>query len=269
VLLHGCRQTAAELAQGARIAPMADAIGALVLMPDQADAANPYRCWNWFDARTVAGKGEAAIVAAMIRKVRHRRRIDLRRLVVGGMSAGGALAAVVGVRYPRLVGGVFVHSGLAAGAAASDFSALSVMRRGPDNDVAAFAREARRVSRSTALVPLLVLQGNRDDVVAARNAAALARQYLAFNGVDVPPGSESTLPPADRDERDGADVRRMTRTREWQRDGLPLVRLVEMDGLGHAWCGGDATLPFNQAGPPDATALLGEWLLTAVARDRR
>jgi hypothetical protein len=33
-----------------------------------------------------------------------------------------------------------------------------------------------------------------------------------------------------------------------------------VDNLGHAWSGGDAALAFNDGRPPDATAMLGDWL---------
>lgn len=262
-LIHGCRQTAEEFAQGTRVEALADRVGALVLMPHQKRMANPYRCWNWFDRRTADGKGEAAIVAAMIGDVLRRYRADPSRVVAAGMSSGAGLAAVLGVRFPGLVHGVVAHSGIACGAAASAFTAISVMRLGPETDVAAIAAEARRASGSDAPVRLLILQGRDDAVVASRHAEALARQYLALNGVDVPGGAATTLPPPDRDERDATDLMRVVRTREWLRDGLPLVRLVDVDGLGHAWSGGDAALPYNDAAAPDATAMLGEWLAPA------
>ena len=263
ILLHGCKQTPTELAQGARITALADAQRALVLMPDQSKSANPYRCWNWFDARTAAGHGEAAIVAKMIRKVARRWRADPARVVVAGMSAGAALAAIMGVRYPKLVRAVATHSGIACGAAASAFTALVVMKRGPENDVAAIATRARGTDEI--VVPLLAIQGTVDEVVAHRHGEALARQYLVLNGVAVPGGSASALPPADFDTRDATTMPHATRTREWRRDARPLVRLVEIEWLGDAWGGGDATLPFNDGGPPDATAMIGDWI-EALAR---
>ena len=90
--------------------------------------------------------------------------------------------------------------------------------------------------------------------------AALARQYLALNGIAVPGGSATTLPPADFDARDATTLPHVTRTREWRRDGRPVVRLVEIEWLGHAWSGGDPSLPFNDGAPPDATAMIGDWL---------
>ena len=258
-LIHGCRQTPEAFARGTRIDAAADRAGVLVLMPDQKDSANPYRCWNWFDRRTAKGKGEAAIVAAMIRKVARRYGTDAERTVVAGMSSGAALAAVLGVRFASLVRGVFAQSGIACGAAASAFTALAVMRRGPETDVAAIAANARRDAGGSVRVRLLALQGADDDVVAALNASALARQYLALNGVDVPPGASSTLPAPDVATRDATTSRRVVQTREWQTDGHGVVRLVDIAELGHAWSGGDASLPFNDPAPPDATTMLVDW----------
>src|SRR5215471_683003 len=95
VFCHGCKQTPEEFAQGARIAALADRLGWLVLLPRQKESANAWHCWNWFDNATANGRGEAAIVGAMIRKVRRWNRADHARIVVVGMSAGGSLAAVI------------------------------------------------------------------------------------------------------------------------------------------------------------------------------
>jgi len=43
-----------------------------------------------------------------------------------------------------------------------------------------------------------------------------------------------------------------------------LVRMVRVDGLGHAWSGGDAAFPYNDPGPPDATALLGVFVAELI-----
>jgi poly(hydroxyalkanoate) depolymerase family esterase len=259
VLLHGCKQTADEFARGTRIAAAADRAGLLVLMPDQKDSANPYRCWNWFDHRTAEGNGEAAIVAAMIGKVARRFGTDRTRIVVAGTSSGAALAAVLGIRFPEIVRGVFAHSGLACGAAASAFTALTVMRRGPDTDVAAIARSAQR-GAGEAHVAITVVQGGDDDVVARLNAEALVRQYLAFNRFDVPDGANSTLPEPNATTHETPHATRSVRTREWRRDARTLVRIVDVSGLGHAWSGGDGALPFNDPVPPDATAMLVDWV---------
>jgi poly(hydroxyalkanoate) depolymerase family esterase len=259
VLCHGCKQTPEEFAQGSRIVEMADRQGCVVLLPRQKDSANPWRCWNWFEGRTMRGQGEAAIVAAQIRTVCRRYRIDRKRVLVAGMSAGGALAAVLGLRYPGLVTGVAVHSGLPCGAAKSALTAIAVMQSGPEQDVERIGTAARSSAPSAILpVPLLAVHGGADGVVAPANALALVRQYLRLN---CDPGTEAratvrTVPAADR----------MAHTvREWRIDGRLVARHVEVAGLGHAWSGGDAALPYNDAHGPDATALVGDFFADALS----
>src|ERR1700687_1964389 len=125
--IHGCKQTpedisaatrsAATRSAATRIAARADANGWLVLLPRQVAKANPWSCWNWFDTATSAGRGEAAIVAAQVRAVRRAYRVHPRKVYVAGFSSGGGLASAVAVSHASLFAGVFVHSGLAGGAA--------------------------------------------------------------------------------------------------------------------------------------------------------
>jgi len=260
VFCHGCKQTPEEFAQGTRIAAFADRMGALVLMPRQKDSANAWRCWNWFDPATARGRGETAIVAAMIRSVRRWRRADPARVVAVGMSAGGALAAVLGLRAAGVVRAVAVHSGVACGAAVSAFTAIGVMQRGPETDVEAIAASARAEKPSA--VPLLAIHGEADTVVAQSNAVALVRQYLRLNGhpaVPTPMQPATSLPHPDAEHHE-VHGGRMTTTREWSRDGRLAVRYVSIAGLGHAWSGGDDALPFNDAAGPDATALVADFV---------
>jgi poly(hydroxyalkanoate) depolymerase family esterase len=229
VLIHGCKQTPEEFAAATRIAALADANGWLVLLPRQNPKANRYSCWNWFDPPTSAGRGETAIVAAQVKAVCHDFRVDRGKVFVAGFSSGGALAAALAVRYPELFAGAFVHSALACGAAALPSSALKVMRDGADTDSERIGARARADSGGAVRLPILIVHGDKDDVVAVANAADIERQFLALNG--------------------------------GQRE---LVRVVRHPKLGHAWAGGDETYPFNDAKAPDATGLLGEAMKARV-----
>ena len=269
VLCHGCKQTPEDIAQGTRITDLADRAGFVVLLPRQKESANAWHCWNWFDERTARGDGEAAIVAAQIRSVRRAYRVDRKRVVVAGMSAGGALAAIIGVRFPDLVSAIAVHSGLPCGAARSAVTAMSVLQQGPDQDVEAIAAEARaRVAPRDIRVPLLAVHGDDDAVVAPRNGAALVRQYLRLNGHPAaaePAGATGALPPADFERQVAHPDGHVATVREWRRDGRIVARHVGVAGLGHAWSGGDAALAYNDAAAPDATALLGDFFADAVS----
>lgn len=261
VLIHGCKQTPEELAAATRIAALADEYGWLVLLPRQSGKANSWSCWNWFDPATGAGRGEAAIVAAQVRAVRRRFRVDRRRVFVAGLSAGGALAATLGARHPAMFAGVFVHSGLACGAASSAMSAMQVMKRGPDTDSQHIGAEARAAADGAPVrLPLFVVHGEDDRVVAQENAFQLVRQYLALNGRAIPDGPASLLPPPDAETSVALEDGRTMHVAEFRDGRRVVVRLVRVPGLGHAWSGGDAAYPFNDPKPPDATALLGEFV---------
>ena len=261
VLCHGCNQTPEEFARGTRIAELADRHGWLVLMPRQASWANPLRCWNWFGSSTMLGGGEAAIVAALIQIVRRRYGADSRRTIAVGISAGAALAAVLGIRFPRYVRAVVAHSGVACGAAATAMAASDVMLRGPQTDVEAIGTQAR--AGATLPVPLLAIHGASDTVIAPANTIALVRQYLRFNGhpaVSAERGSSADLPRADTERIANTVDDRGVTTFEWWIDDRLIVRYVAIAGLGHAWSGGDETLPFNDARAPDASTLLREFV---------
>ena len=269
VLLHGCQQTPEEIAAATRITALADAQGWLVLLPRQKHSANGWRCWNWFDKRTAAGHGEAAIVAAQVRAVRRAYRAHPRRVFVVGMSAGGCLAAVLGLHLARMFAAVGVHSGVACGAASSPLKAMETLASGADAPIEAIAGLAReRTSRRALPVPLCVIHGGRDPVVAAVNAVELTRQYLVFNAwmaAGASPAGE--LPPATASASATLDSGRTTSTDDYRLDGRLVARLIRVPELGHAWSGGDGAYAYNDPLPPDATALFARFFAEAQ-RDR-
>ena len=270
VICHGCRQTAEEFAALARIAEHADRTGWLVLLPRQTTAANAWGCWNWFEANTGRGAGEAAIVAAQIVAVRRAYHAKRERVWVAGLSSGGALGAVLGLRHPRLVRGVLAHSGLACGAASAAATALLVMQHGPDTDVARIGAEARDAQRDDPPLPvaLLVVHGDRDGVVAPANGVGLVAQYLRYNAHPAAAAgyaAGTALPPSDATSREDADERHPVRIDDWKSGARVIVRHVAVEGLGHAWSGGDAEFPYADPRGPDALDLLARFATEAAA----
>jgi poly(hydroxyalkanoate) depolymerase family esterase len=266
VLIHGCKQTPEDLAAATRIAAHADANGWLVLLPRQLAKANPWSCWNWFDTATSGGRGEAAIVAAQVRSVRRSYRIHPRKVYAAGMSAGGCLAAVLGLRHSALFAGVFVHSGIACGAASGPLTAMRVLAHGADTDVEKIAADARANALRRALpVPLLAISGANDTVVAEINTVQLVRQYLVFNGRLAPhTGASSALPPADHEATSTLPAGRAMTVSDYRDGGRLVARRIRVTGLAHAWSGGDDAFPYNDSNAPDATAILAKFVAEFV-----
>jgi poly(hydroxyalkanoate) depolymerase family esterase len=251
VMLHGCQQSAEELAQGTRINLLADRFGFAVLYPEQSKTAHVHRCWHWYENSADGGKGEAASVVSLVQAMLAQHDLDPERVYLAGMSAGAGLAAMLAVEYPTVFAAVALHSGPVFGDAHSAISAMDVMRRGSRKDPVQLIDAAVDVAKYPGM-PALILHGELDSVVSNANADQLTEEFLRLNGfVDANGAWRSG---EKREEKlDGAVIR------DFVKGGRRVVRSCIARGLGHAWSGGDDTVPFHSSKGPDATALLWDF----------
>ena len=263
VMLHGCKQDVQSFAAGTRINNLADQKRFLVLYPEQRRLANAFRCWNWFDPSSNQGKGEAAIVAGMVRTVIAKHNIDARRVYVAGISAGGALTNVLASFYAELFAAGAVHSGLMFQAASSASVALNVMRHGSDRDPLQVARSAFELSGANInATPIFVIQGDQDRTVDSLNAEQIVAQFSELHRLSAQAQQRSfdeshrekiVAPSADRYGYRQLDIGDSER---------PYLRQVSVQGLAHAWSGGNARYPYNDPRGPDANEMM--WAFFAL-----
>jgi len=256
VMLHGCSQDARTLAQGSRMNELAEQHRFMVLYPQQSLQANPFRCWNWFEPRIGRGAGEAAAIVALVNAVARRYPIDRSRIYVAGISAGGAMTAILALGYGKLFAACAIVAGVMYGAAESALTGTRAMRHGASVSPERTAEAAaRRASRKASFVPALVIHGTDDSVVHPLNAEQIVRQLRRFADVL----GTSVEPWKDVAERRVSSAPRSYRQRDYVRSSQLLLRSILIEGLGHAWSGGDDRLPFNDSAQPDTSRLIWDF----------
>ncbi len=248
VMLHGCKQTATEFAQGTRMNQVAARSGMVVVYPQQSRQRQSLRCWRWYLPDEHRGYAEADAIAALIRSLLRRHKLDRTRVYLAGMSAGAGMASLLALRHPRLFAAIALHSGPVMGNASSISSGMQTMRRGTLNDpLASLEPLAKPIRAGENFLPALILQGQLDRVVAANNGEQLTRQFAYLNGF--------AADAAAHEKQVGADTNREYMQYDYRRQRKTIVRYCQIRKIGHAWSGGDARLDFNTADGPNATVL--------------
>lgn len=261
VMLHGCTQDAADFAAGTRMNEQARALGMVVLYPEQSQRDNPRKCWNWFHPQhQQRGRGEPAVLAALTESVAAAHRVDRSRIYVAGLSAGGAMADILGAAYPEVFAAVGVHSGLPRGSATDVVSALAAMRSGAPAPV--------RAPAGASLPPAIVFHGDADSTVHSSNGQALIDAALQDRGLEAAagPGTPGPGAAAQTIEGQSAQGQGYRQTVYHDRNGRTIAEYWQLHGAGHAWSGGHPDGSHTDPAGIDASAQMLRFFLAHPKR---
>ncbi len=275
VMLHGCTQDPETFAIGTGMNDAALSQGFFVLYPAQAQSANANRCWNWFEPEHQRrDAGEPALIAGMTRAIIHEYAIDPQRVYVAGLSAGGAMAAILGDGYPDLYAAVGVHSGLATGAARDIGTAFAAMQGGSPAlpgmsgkmrpralRIAQTEIDRNRPTRRASAPPTIVFHGDRDHTVHASNGEHVVAACMKSAA------NHSTWSPdaAEQERRRSGHGREYTRRLHRNASGRVMSEHWIVHSAGHAWSGGRAGGSYTDPSGPDATAEMVRFFLANPA----
>jgi poly(hydroxyalkanoate) depolymerase family esterase len=240
VMLHGGTQRGDDFAAGTRMNDLAEEHGFIVAYPSQCKAANASLCWNWFaPEHQKRGTGEPSIIAGITSEIVANHNVDPDRVFVAGLSAGGAMAAVMAATYPDMYAAVGVHSGLPYRSATDLPSAFAAMR-GNAGPRRRRSRKPREVADASPRVRTIIFHGDADKIVHPSNATGI---------VGGPKLGESIEPAEAR----SSAARSYTRTLIRDQSGVAVVEQWLLHGSGHAWSGGSPNGSYTDPHGPDAS----------------
>jgi poly(hydroxyalkanoate) depolymerase family esterase len=259
IMLHGCTQNPDDFAAGTRMNELADKHAFLVAYPAQSANANGSNCWNWFNVSDQArDRGEPSLIAGITREVASSYRVDERRIFVAGLSAGAAMAVILGATYPDLFAAVGAHSGLPYGAADDVPSAFAAMR-GSSGPIFSGRGLKSRTSTPrdapTRAPPTIVFHGDHDTTVNADNGSKIVAQAIALGREQTGCLKKSVQAQV------SANGRECTIT--IYRDSMmrPCIEQWVLHGAGHAWSGGCSNGSYIDERGPDASAEMVRFFL--------
>lgn len=245
VVLHGCKQKAAAFARDAGWLAFADSSNVVLLLPEQKGlpsylqdlypwlvswlmgwygANNQSACFNWFEPDdTRRDQGEALSIRQMIDTMVARYSVDRSRVYIVGLSAGGAMTAVMLAAYPERFAGGAIVAGVPVGCADTVTKALQCMNPGTDRTPAEWRRRVRDLAGADAHIPpISIWEGDADTRVVPLNQQELVEQWTAADGIAATPT---------RVESDGPVTRKLYADSA----GVTQVESVMVKGLGHAF----------------------------------
>jgi poly(hydroxyalkanoate) depolymerase family esterase len=289
VMLHGCKQNPIQFAEETRMNQLAEKENFIVLYPamdrwfnplfNDPDEVNIDGCWNWFlDENQHRGEGLPESIIEVINDAQenlendHNLSIDWNRVYAAGLSAGGAMACILGVTYPDIFSGIAVCSGLAYDAVNTNLWMESWTRNSEyalkngvtdpyDCGNKAF-EEMEKAFKETGVkrkIPVIVFHGVSDTRVHPINGEQVVTQWAQTNFrieggqgiVDVTP----SLIKADTIK----NGRSYTKYVYHDKNNGPFMEFWLIHGMKHAWSGGSKNGKFTDPLGPDATSIIWDF----------
>jgi poly(hydroxyalkanoate) depolymerase family esterase len=273
VMLHGCTQKASGFADGTHMNELAECYNFIVAYPQQLRAAHAYGCWNWFQpGNQERGSGEAALLAGIVQEIVQQTRewtIDKRRIYVAGISAGAAMAGILGATYPDLFAAIGIHAGIAYKAAQNVQNGMKVMRRGGPTTLLQEALIATAMGEHARVVPTIVFHGTSDFTVAPVNGDQVVEQWMQSNVLAAHGAYTANFQQPDTHVTGKVPGGRSYEVLTWNdTSGHPLQEYWKINGMGHAWSGGKGGSYTDAKGPDASEAMYHFFMQQSIEQDR-
>jgi poly(hydroxyalkanoate) depolymerase family esterase len=261
VMLHGCTQSAADFAVGTQMNLVAEEHNFIVVYPQQVRKNNSLYCWNWFDlANQSRDHGEPAMIVGIVQDILQNTTqwtIDTARIYVAGISAGAAMSVILGATYPDIFAAIGIHSGFEYQALKSHRGALTISKRGGPDPLQQGLAAYEAMGSYARIVPTIVFHGTKDTVINITNGDQVVQQWMQTDML----ASHDTYV-ADFNAPATATTYKIPTgyaytVYTWQNSrGKTIQEYWKVNGLGHAWSGGNSSGSYTDSRGPSASEAL-------------
>ena len=226
VVLHGCAQTATEMAEQSGWNSLADFHNFMVLYPQQKVENNLNKCFNWYENQDISkNDGESDTIREMIQYAIQNYDIDPSKIFVTGLSAGGAMTNVLLANYPDLFDSGAILSGIPFKAANDLATAYAAMQgkveKSNEEWVAAISENNPNYEGEYPKV--VIFHGFDDPFVNVKNAEIIEMQWKGIHKIE----SNPTMVP---EFNGNPDIIKTT----YFKNNCPTIVKYEINDLGHA-----------------------------------
>jgi poly(hydroxyalkanoate) depolymerase family esterase len=260
VALHGCTETADAFRQLTQTDNLAETRNFIVVYPEQPSSANYMSCWNWFNPKDQQrGSGEPSLIAGITGWVQQHYSVDPNRTYVMGLSAGGAMASVMGATYPDLYAAIGVGSGIEYGATGIQY----VAGIGGTDPTQAGQAAFRAMGSHAREMPALIFHGGKDAIVPVINANNLVRQWLTTADWADDGRIDGSIPasPSQTLNQRTPSGRSYTVAKYVDGHGQELLQYWLEPDMAHAWSGGCGCAQYADPSGPDETRAMYDFFV--------
>jgi poly(hydroxyalkanoate) depolymerase family esterase len=260
VMLHGCTQTPLDFAAGTQMNQLAEQYNFIVAYPQQTSIYNAALCWNWFDrANQFRGSGEPAIIAGIVQEIEAQAAqwtIDRHRIYLTGISAGGAMSVILGATYPDIFAAIGVHSGAEYGAITSLLTGGQFPLKGGSDPIRQGKAAFAAMGSFARVVPTIVFHGTDDLVAAPVNGNQVVEQWMETDFLASHGAYRADFNhPSSTTDGQVPGGHSYTVYRWNDATGNEVQEYWLVNGMGHAWSGGNAGIFSDPRGPGASLAM--------------
>jgi feruloyl esterase len=227
VVLHGCGQSAEEVARLTGWNKLARLNDFIVVYPQQKFLNNVSTCFNWFRNSDInKGQGECESIYQEILYMQQHYPVDKSRVFITGLSAGAAMAVVMMATHPETFKAGAVFAGGAYKLAGNAFGSAGVMagtKKLSKDELIKNVTE-QNSSYKGSYPEMIIYQGLNDIVVNHKNAGFLITQWAGIHRIDEIP---------DKTDLHFMNIPDIKRTEFLNSSGKAAIIFYEINNLGH------------------------------------